>query len=68
MDNKNIMPSIELIEHDTVVYVKGMEEYLQQLKSMTKSEAQKTSFKNLIKSGIITEDGELIEKSKEDNT
>ena len=55
-------PGIGFDLDDTVAYVKGMEEYLQKLKSMKKSEAQKISFENLIKSEIITENGDFSER------
>lgn len=57
----NIMPTMEMIECERVAYVKEMEEYLQKLKQMKKSEAKKKSFDNLVQSQIIHENGEFTE-------
>lgn len=58
----NIMPTIEMIECERVTYVREMEEYLQKLKKMDKSDAQKKSFENLVQSKIIHENGEFTER------
>lgn len=58
----NIMPTMEMIEYERVAYVNGMEEYLQKLKSMDKSDAKKKSFENLVQCNIIHEDGEFTER------
>ena len=58
------MPTIEMIESERVAYVKEMEDYLKELKQMDKSDAQKKSFKNLVQSKIIYENGEFTEKYK----
>lgn len=58
----NIMPSVELIECERVAYIKEMEEYLHNLKSMKKAEARKVSHENLVKSKIIDENGEFTER------
>ncbi len=57
----DIMPTIELLEHERVAYINGMEEYLQRLKNMEHSQAKKVSFENLKKSKIIGENGEFTE-------
>lgn len=56
-----VMPTMEMIERERVTYVKEMEEYLQKLKQMKKSEAKKKSFDNLVQSQIIHENGEFTE-------
>lgn len=58
------MPSIELVEYEKVTYVQEMEEYLQTLKSMGKSQAKKRSYESLLQSEIITETGEFSERYK----
>lgn len=45
-----------------VTYVKEMEEYLQNLKSMGKGQAIKRSYESLLQSDIITENGEFSER------
>lgn len=55
------MPTMEMIECERVTYVKEMEEYLQKLKQMKKSDAKKKSFDNLVQSQIIHENGEFTE-------
>ena len=37
------MPSIELVEHERTAYIKGMENYLQNLRQMSNSEAVRKS-------------------------
>ncbi len=59
-----VMPTIEMIECERVAYVKEMEEYLQKLKQMKKSDAKKKSFDNLVQSQIIHENGEFTEHYK----
>lgn len=56
------MPVIELIERERVAYVQEMEDYLQCLKKMTKQEAKRVSYENLVRSEIITESGEFTER------
>lgn len=56
------MPTIELVERERVTYVKEMQEYLRQLKQLSKAEAKKQSRKNLIDSNIIQENGEFTER------
>lgn len=56
------MPVVELVERETVSYIKGMEAYLQELKSMPDGEAVRKSKLNLQKSHIIQEDGEFTER------
>lgn len=56
------MPSIEQVEYERVAYLKGMEDYLQKLKSMPRSEAVKKSRINLMNCHIIQEDGEFTER------
>lgn len=56
------MPSIELIERERVAYVQEMEDYLQRLKKMTKKEAKRVSYENLVRSEIITESGDFTER------
>lgn len=56
------MPVIELIERERVAYVQEMEDYLQCLKKMTKQEAKRVSYENLVRSEIITESGEYTER------
>ena len=58
----NIMPSIELIERERVAYVQEMEDYLQRLKKMSKTEAKRVSYENLVRSEIITESGDFTER------
>ena len=58
----NTMPVIELIERERVAYVQEMDNYLQCLKKMTKQEAKKVSYENLVRSEIITENGEFTER------
>ena len=60
----DITLTIELIERERVAYVKGMEEYLRQLKQMSESEAKKKSFENLVQSKIIHENGGDTERYK----
>lgn len=62
-DNKeaSVMPSIELIESERLAYIKGMEDYLHQLKQMNKNDAQKKSHESLVRSRIIQENGEYTE-------
>lgn len=56
------MPTVELVERERTAYIKGMEDYLQKLKSMAFSEALRESKKNLKGSHIIQEDGEFTER------
>lgn len=58
----NVMPTVELIEYERVTYIKEMERYLQDLKSMPDAEARRKSRINLEDSGIIQENGEFTEK------
>lgn len=58
----SVMPTIELIEYERIAYIKGMEEYLDNLKRMTKTEAKKISHENLVKSHILQENGEFTER------
>lgn len=61
VEEVDIMPTIELVECERVAYVKGMQNYLQKLKSMSNSEAIKKSRSNLESSNIITKDGEFTD-------
>lgn len=56
------MPVVELVECERVAYVKGMEEYLQKLKSLPASEAKKKSQENLKHCHVIEEDGNFTER------
>lgn len=58
----NVMPTMEMIEYERVAYVKGMEEYLYNLKKMNKVDAKKKSFDNLVRCNIIHENGEFTER------
>lgn len=44
-DEVNIMPTIELVECERTAYIKGMENYLQNLRQMSNSEAVRNSQK-----------------------
>ncbi|MCM1099867.1 MAG: hypothetical protein NC079_05310 [Clostridium sp.] len=57
----HIMPSVELMECEKIAYISGMKEYLQKLKSMEQSQAQRISLENLRQSKIIGENGEFTE-------
>lgn len=63
-DDKEVdsMPTIEQVEYERVAYVKGMEEYLQRLNSMSESEAIERSRISLKEAGILQEDGEFTER------
>lgn len=61
-EGMGIMPTIELIEPEKIAYVKGMEDYLQKLKSMPNNLAIEKSRANLESSHIIQEDGEFTER------
>ncbi len=61
-DEVNIMPTIELVECERTAYIKGMENYLQNLRQMSNSEAVRKSQKNLEDCHIICEDGEFSER------
>lgn len=56
------MPEIELVEYERIAYVKGMEDYLQNLRSMPYKEAVRKSQINLQNCHIIQENGEFTEK------
>ncbi|MCI8696161.1 MAG: hypothetical protein HFH99_05190 [Lachnospiraceae bacterium] len=56
------MPAIELVEHERTAYVKGMEDYLRELKLMPNNEAVRKSREILEKCHIIREDGEFSER------
>ena len=58
----DFMPTIEMVESERFAYVKGMEEYLEKLKSMPDSAAVEKSKVNLKNSNIIQEDGEFTER------
>ena len=58
----DVMPTIELVEYERTAYIKGMEAYLQNLKSMDHSEALRKSKRNLQGSHIIQEDGEFTDR------
>lgn len=45
LEEMDIMPTVELVECERVAYVKGMEDYLQNLRLMTPSDAVKKSKK-----------------------
>lgn len=64
VEEVNIMPSINLIEYDKMTYIKEMEEYLQKLKAMERTKARKKSYESLLKSEIITENGDFSERYK----
>lgn len=55
------MPTMDMIECERVAYVNEMQKYLQNLKQMNRTEAQKKSFENLVQSQIIYENGEFTE-------
>ncbi len=57
----DVMPVIELIEHERITYIKEMEDYLQKLKEMPKEQAKKLSKENLMKNNIIKENGEFTD-------
>lgn len=63
-DDKEVdsMPSIEQVEYERVAYIKGMEDYLQRLNSMSESEAIERSRISLKGAGILQEDGEFTER------
>lgn len=56
------MPTMESIEYERVAYVKGMDNYLQKLKSMPADEAKKRAQLNLESCHIIQADGEFTER------
>ena len=55
------MPTMDMIEYERVNYVKEMQDYLRNLKKLSKNEAKEKSFQNLVKSEIICENGEFTE-------
>lgn len=55
------MPTMDMIESERMAYVKEMEQYLDDLKSMNRQEAQKKSFENLVQSQIIYANGQFTE-------
>lgn len=57
----DVMPVIELIEHERITYIKEMEDYLHNLKKLPKEQARKISKENLIKSNILKENGEFTD-------
>lgn len=56
------MPTMDMIEYERVNYVKEMQDYLRNLKKLSKNEAKEKSFQNLVKSEIICENGEFTER------
>ena len=56
------MPTMDMIEYERVNYVKEMQDYLRNLKNLNKKEAKEKSFQNLVKSDIISENGEFTER------
>lgn len=58
----DIMPAIEVVEYERVAYIKGMEDYLQNLRLMAQGDAVKKSKKSLESCHIIQEDGEFTER------
>lgn len=58
----DVMPTIELVEHERTAYIKGMEEYLEKLRLMPNKEAVKKSRESLKECHIIREDGEFSER------
>ncbi|MBD5480602.1 MAG: hypothetical protein HDR14_15195 [Lachnospiraceae bacterium] len=58
----DVMPTIKSVECEKIAYIKGMEEYLQKLKTMPNSEAVKRSKFNLENSHIIQKNGEFTER------
>ena len=57
----DVMPVIELIEHERITYIKEMEDYLHNLKKLPKEQAGKISKENLVKSNILKENGEFTD-------
>lgn len=58
----NIMPSVELVESERTSYIKGMKDYLQNLKQLPEDEAIKKAQKSLEGCHIIQADGEFTER------
>lgn len=56
------MPMMETMEFERTAYIKGMEEYLQKLRSMPNQEAVVKSRRNLESCHIIQEDGQFTER------
>ena len=51
-----------MLEYERVNCVKEMQDYLRNLKKLSKNEAKEKSFQNLVKSEIICENGEFTER------
>ena len=47
------MPTMDMIEYERVNYVKEMQDYLRNLKKLSKNEVKEKSFHYLVKSEII---------------
>lgn len=57
-----VMPSVEDIEDNRTEYIKGMQDYVNQLKTLPKDKLYETSKRSLINSEIIDEDGKFTEQ------
>lgn len=56
------MPTIEMMQQTRISYISDMQKYVENLKSLPKDQAFKTSKKNLISSGIIDENCILTDR------
>lgn len=56
------MPSIELVERERASYIRGMKDYLQNLKRLPEDEAIGRAKKSLEGCHIIQADGEFTER------
>ena len=55
-------PILEKYEPETLEYLKSMKKYIDDLRKMPEEDAQKIAKENLVKSGIMQENGEFTEE------
>lgn len=59
-ENEDKMPTVEKVNYEMTGYLRDIEAYIEKFKSLPKQEARKQAKENLVDTGIIDEQGNLI--------
>lgn len=59
-ENDDKMPTVEKVNYEMTSYLQDIEEYIKRYKSLPQKEAKKQAKENLVDTGIIDEQGNLI--------
>ncbi len=59
-ENEDKMPTVEKVNYEMASYLQDIEEYIKGYKSLPQKEAKKRAKENLVDTGIIDEQGNLI--------